>query len=35
VVGGPGWQYADVPASVVRVDSLRDAVDEVRAAVQA
>jgi hypothetical protein len=34
LVGGPGWQYVDVPASVVHVDRLQDAVDEVRAAVQ-
>jgi hypothetical protein len=35
LVGGPGWQFVDVPASVVQLDSLQDAVDEVRAAVQA
>jgi hypothetical protein len=33
LVGGPGWQYVEVPGGVVRVDSLTAAVEEVRAAV--
>jgi hypothetical protein len=34
LVGGPGWNGLDVPAHIARVDSLRSAVDEVRAVLQ-
>lgn len=35
LLGGPGWEDADLPVSAVRVDSLRAAVDEVLSVVGA